>query len=417
VRASLGWFDPMGVSAALGRGRSLSVPDMARAGRRVLSVCFFGILPVSLLLVILVGSFHIGTSAWSIDFDGNFYTPAREIVHGLSPYHPDALMRVRHAVANGHKPDEFQKGVFVAYPAPALLLGVPFQYLPLALAQWLWIGCMLGAGALALRVAGVRDWRVYGAALLTPAAVSSLMLGAVDLVLVLGLALCWRWREHAGRAGLALGAIIALKLLAAPLIAWLLVTRRWRAAAFASATSISLLVGGWALIGFHGFTGYQHLLSILTDIESNRGYSLVAFANAIGISGSAAALAPYVAGAVALAAMWVVSRRREGADEATFLLGVLSVLAFSPIVWHHYLLLLFVPLAIYSPRLSRIWCLPLACWIGWKGAFYYTGSFERTVFWLVLAGIVAWMLTRERAGDDGAVAPADDAALSRQLAL
>ena len=230
----------MGVSAALGRGRSLSVPDMARAGRRVLSVGFFGILPVALLLVILVGSFHIGTSAWSIDFDGNFYTPAREIVHGLSPYHPDALMRVRDAVANGHKPDEFQKGVFVAYPAPALLLGVPFQYLPLALAQWLWIGCMLGAGALALRIAGVRDWRVYGAALLTPAAVSSLMLGAVDLVLVLGLALCWRWREHAGRAGLALGAIIALKLLAAPLIAWLLVTRRWRAAAIACATSAAL---------------------------------------------------------------------------------------------------------------------------------------------------------------------------------
>jgi hypothetical protein len=389
------------VSAALGRGRTLSAHDLARAGRRVLSVCVFGVLPVALLLVILIGSFRIGTSAWSIDFDGNFYKPAREIVHGLSPYHPDALMRVRHAVANGHKPDEFQQGVFVAYPAPALLLGVPFQYLPLALAQWLWIGCMLAAGALALRIAGVRDWRVYGAALLTPAAVSSLMLGAVDLVLVLGLALCWRWREHAGRAGLALGGIIALKLLAAPLIAWLLVTRRWRAAAVACVTSAVLLLGGWALIGFHGITGYQHLLSVLTDIESSRGYSPVAFANALGVSGPAALLAPYAAGAVALAAMWIVSRRHEGADEATFLLGVLAVLAFSPIVWHHYLLLLLVPLAIYSPRLTPIWCLPLACWIGWKGAFYYTGWFERTIFWLVLAGIVAWMLTRERARADG----------------
>lgn len=389
---------------------------MARAGRRVLTLCVFGILPVVLLLVILIGSYHYGTSAWSIDFDGNFFTPAREIVHGLSPYHPDALVRVRHAVANGHKPDEFQKGVFVAYPAPALLLGVPFQYLPLVVAQWLWIGCMLAAGALALRVAGVRDWRVYGAALLTPAAVSSLMLGAVDLVLVLGLALCWRWREHAGRAGLALGAIIALKLLAAPLIAWLLVTRRFRAAAVACATSAALLVGGWAAIGFHGFTGYSHLLSVLTDIESSRGYSAVAFANTLGVGGSAAALAPYVAGAVALAAMWRVSRRREGADEAAFLLGVLAVLTFSPIVWHHYLLLLLVPLAIYSPRLTRIWCLPLACWIGWKGAFYYTGWFERTVFWLVVAGIVAWMLTRERAGEPLA-APLDVPAPSGRLAL
>jgi hypothetical protein len=372
---------------------------MARAGRRVLTICFLGILPPGLLLVILLGSYHYGTSAWSIDFDGNFYRPAHELANGLSPYHPGYLERVREAVAHGRKPDDFQKGVFVAYPAPALLLGVPFQYLPLVVAQWLWIGCMLAAGALALRIAGVRDWRVYGAALLTPAAMSSLMLGAVDLVLVLGLALCWRWRAHAGRAGLALGAIIALKLLAVPLLAWLLVTRRFRAAAVACATSSALLVGGWAVIGFDGFAGYAHLLSVLTDIESTRGYSAVAFAHALGAGEQVASLLPYVAGALVVAAMWRVSRRREGADEAAFLLGVLAVLAFSPIVWHHYLLLLLVPLAIYSPRLTRIWFLPLACWAGWKGAFYYTGWLERTVFWLVLAGIVAWMLTRERAGE------------------
>jgi hypothetical protein len=406
------------VSAALGRGRSLSASELARAGRRVLAVIVFAILPVAVLLVILVGSFRIGTSAWSIDFDGNFYNPAREIVNGHSPYHPDTLVRVREAVAQGQKPDAFQKGVFAAYPAPALLLGVPFQFLPLALAQWLWIGCMLAAGTLALRLAGVRDWRVYGAALLTPAAVSSLMLGAVDLVLVLGLALCWRWRAHAGRAGLALGAIIALKLLAAPLIAWLIVTRRFRAAAVACATSAALLLGGWALIDFHGLAGYQRLLAILTDIESSRGYSFVAFANLVGISGSGASLAPYVAGVIALAATWRVSRRRDGGDEAAFLLGVLSVLAFSPIVWHHYLLLLLVPLAVYNPRLTRIWCLPLACWIGWKGAFYYTGWFERSVFWIVLAGIVAWMLTRETARADGAAAaPPGAPERSGQLAL
>jgi alpha-1,2-mannosyltransferase len=390
---------------------------MARAGRRVLTICLFGILPVGLLLVILVGSYHFGTSAWSIDFDGNFYKPAHEIVNGISPYHLDTLVRVRHAVANGHKPDDFQNGVFVAYPAPALLIGVPFQYLPLVLAQWLWIGCMLAAGALALRVAGVRDWRVYGAALLTPAAVSSLMLGAVDFALVLGLALCWRWRDHAGRAGVALGAIIALKLLAAPLIAWLLVTRRFRAAGVACATSAGLLLGGWAVIGFHGLAGYRHLLSVLTDIESSRGYSAVAFAQALGLSGSAASLAPYAAGVVALTAMWRASRRREGGDEAAFLLGVLAVLAFSPIVWHHYLLLLLIPLAIYSPRLTGIWFLPLACWIGWKGAFYYTGWFERTVFWIVVAGIVAWMLTRERAGTDPVAAPREGLAPSGQVAL
>jgi Glycosyltransferase family 87 len=394
------------MSAALDRSRTLNTAAMLRAGGRVLAFGFLGLLPPLLLLVILIGSFHSGTGAWAIDFDGNFFKPAREIVRGLSPYHPDELVRVRHAVANGHRPDQYDNGVFAAYPAPALLLGVPFSFLPLALAEWLWAGCMLGAGWLALRIVGVRDWRVYGAALLTPAALSSVLLGAVDLGLVLGLAICWRWRNHAGRAGVALGAIIALKLLAAPLIAWLLVTRRFRAAAVACATSAVLVVGGWALIGFHGFTGYQHLLGILTDIESTRGYSAVAYANLIGISGSAASLAPYVVGAVALGALWMVSRRRAGGDEAAFLLGVLAVLAFSPIVWHHYLLLLFVPLAVYRPRFGPIWMLPLGCWVVWRGAFFYTGWAERLVFLAVIAGLTAWMLTRDRAPESDDVSPA-----------
>ena len=143
---------------------------------------------------------------------------------------------------------------------------------------------MLLAGGLALRLVGVRDWRVYGVALLTPAAMSSVLLGAVDFALMLGIAACWRWRDHAGRAGLALGAIVALKLVAAPLVAWLLVTRRWRAAATAGAVAVGLWLAGWAAIGFHGLSGYPHVLSLLTDIESDRGYSAVAYANLIGIS-------------------------------------------------------------------------------------------------------------------------------------
>jgi hypothetical protein len=388
------------VSAALQR-RSLRAraPELARVCRRVLVVLLFGILPASLLLAILVGSFRSGTGAWAIDFDGNFLRPAHEILRGVSPYHPGELVHVRHAVAAGQRPDEFHDGVFPAYPAPALLLGVPFSYLPLGLAEWIWAGCMLLAGGLALRLVGVRDWRVYGIALLTPAAMSSVLLGAVDFALMLGIAACWRWRDHAGRAGLALGAIVALKLVAAPLVAWLLVTRRWRAAATAAAVSLCLWLAGWALIGFHGFSGYPHLLSLLTDIESNRGYSAVAYANLIGISGQAASLAPYVLGVGLLGVLWRVSKRRQGADEAAFLVGLLLLLAFSPIVWHHYLVLLFVPLAIYCPRFAPIWLLPTVCWVVWRGAFLYTGPAERLVFLVVIAGICAWMLTRRRGAD------------------
>jgi alpha-1,2-mannosyltransferase len=384
------------VSTAI-RRRAVHVDGLKRTLGRVSTWLLLGAVPPLLLLVVLIGGYRSGTGQWAIDFDGNFLRPAREILHGLSPYHPDQLERVRNAVAAGRRPDEFQDGVFVAYPAPGLLLGVPFTALPLALAQWLWVACMLMAGWLGLRLAGVRDWRVYGAVLLTPALLSSVLLGAVDLALVLGLAAAWRWRDHAGRAGLALGAIIALKLVALPLVAWLLATRRWRAAGTACAVAAALWLAGWALIGFRGFSGYPHLLSLLSDIESTRGYSAVAYAKLAGISGDAAALAPYVLGACLLAAIWIASKRRHRADEAAFMLAVLAVLACSPIVWHHYLVLLFVPLAVYRPRFGPLWLLPLASWVAWHGAFFYPAWGDRLVFLGIVAGIAGWTLARSRA--------------------
>jgi hypothetical protein len=40
---------------------------------------------------------------------------------------------------------------------------------------------------------------------------------------------------------------------------------------------------------------------------------------------------------------------------------VASLLA-TPLLWLHYLLLLFVPIALYRPRLSGLWFLPLLLW-------------------------------------------------------
>jgi hypothetical protein len=336
---------------------------LARACGRTLWIAWVALLPIA-LAVFVVQSLRNGHSSWAIDFHGNFRGPARELLRGDSPYHPAELERVRAAVAAGHSPIEFRHGVFAAYPAPGLLVGVPFTAVPGVVAEWLWLGVLVACGGLALRLAGVRDRRVLAAALLAPMVVSSLWFGAVDLVLALGLAACWRWRDHAGRAGLALGAIVALKLVALPLLAWLLATRRWRAAAAAAATAGVLLAAGWALIGFDGLAGYPHLLSVLADVESDRGYSAVAFAGALGLGSSTASLAPYAAGACALAALALVVRRggRE-ADAVAFLLGVLAALAFSPIVWQHSLALLLVPLAVLRPRFGAVWTLPVLLWL------------------------------------------------------
>ena len=189
------------------------------------------------------------------------------------------------------------------------------------------------------------------------------MLGSVDALLMLGLAACWRWRDHSWRAGAALGGIVALKLVALPLIVWFvahaaLPRRRGRPRRLGRA-----LRRGWAVIGFDGLTGYPHLLSLLTDIESKRGYSLVHYASAVGLGDGLAAAAPYAVGCCLLAVLCVVARRAPRADATMFLLGVLAVVAFSPIVWQHYLLLVLVPLAVLQPTLAAVWFVPLLLWL------------------------------------------------------
>jgi Glycosyltransferase family 87 len=380
-------------------------PGIAHACRRMLVTAWLSLMPIA-LLVFIVQSIRNGHTSWAIDFNGNFRRPASEILSGSSPYHPGELVRVRGAVAAGRSPIDFHHGVFAAYPAPGLFVGVPFTAIPAVVASWVWLGLLLVCGGLALHLAGVRDRRVYAAALLTPPVVSSLFYGSLDLVLMLGLAACWRWRDQAGRAGLALGAIIALKLIALPLVAWLVLTRRFRAAAVSLATAGALAVAGWAVVGFGEITRYPHLLSLLTDVESNRGYSAVAFARALGAGAATAAWAPYIAGACLLAAVAVVARRGREADAPAFLLGVLAALAFSPIIWQHSIALVLVPLAVLRPRFGPVWTLPVLLWLAPDTSTIVSPA-KLALFALVLAGVCGWALMRESGPRRGSPAHAD----------
>jgi hypothetical protein len=355
-----------------------------------------GVLPGLFLLLLLELSYARGLEgAWAIDFNGNLRIPAQDILHGISPYRPEVLERAREAVAAGGSPADFQRGVFAAYPAPALLLGVPFTFLPAALAEWLWVALMLAAGGLALHLAGARDWRIYGAVALTLPAANALMLGSVDMLLMLGLAACWRWRDRAAYAGAALGALVALKLLALPLIVWLVATRRYRAAAISLVVAAGLCLAGWAAIGFDGLAGYPDLLSLLAEIEDERGYSLVHYATLLGLGSSAATLAPYAGGACLLAALARAARRGRAGDAQAFLLGVLAVLAFTPIVWQHYLVLVLVPLAVLQPRLSGVWFVPLLLWLT-PDSVNVARSRELVMFAIVLAVISVRGLAHQR---------------------
>jgi hypothetical protein len=194
---------------------------------------------------------------------------------------------------------------------------------------------------------------MYALALSSYLMFDSLRLGQTDSLLVLAAACAWRFRDFSS-GGAAVGAVIAMKLVAWPLLIWLLATRRIRSFASACASTAILLAGSWALIDFKGLTTYPQLL--MADARAfetwANSFSVVKVLTWLGASESAGRwFAVLVAAAMAAIVVCVARERDLGWFTSALIFGLLA----SPILWLHYLQLLFVPLAIARRRSLPIW--------------------------------------------------------------
>jgi hypothetical protein len=184
------------------------------------------------------------------------------------------------------------------------------------------------------------------------------MLGALTPLLVLGAAAAWRFRSRVWPPALAIAAVISAKLFPWPLAVWLLATRRIRAFVVATAVALGVTVAAWAAIGFDGLRDYPSMLSNLSFVSEDVGVSVVAGLIALGVSAAVAkSVAVLLAGGLLVAA-WRIARR-PGGDRRAYGIVIIAALVASPIVWPHYLALLFVPIALVSPTLSWLWLTPL----------------------------------------------------------
>jgi glycosyl transferase family 87 len=276
---------------------------------------------------------------------GYFRTAALAVVHGRSPYvHPSAAAF-----------EHFDKFV---YPPVAAILFAPFAALPSEAARVLMFVAGLAAILGALRVLRVEDWRCYGIAVVSAPAINTLALGALTSFLLLGAALAWRYRDNPVVAAAATAFTAVLKLFLWPMGVWLLATKRWRASAVCAGLAVVLLLGGWAVIDFAGLRSYPTTLHLLEQVEAPVSYSVVAL---LGLSGSAQTALTGVLSLLGVAGV-VLAARGAGGDRRALAVAVVVSLLATPLVWLHYLLLLFVPIALYRPRLSGIWFLPLLLW-------------------------------------------------------
>ena len=283
----------------------------------------------------------VAFDAFGFDFEGTVWDPAKAVIEGNSPYPPPT----RAAVVIGNP---------AVYPPFIAVVTAPLALPPALPAAVVWAVILLGGVILALRLVGVRDWRCYVIASASIPVVGGLYFGNLTLLLILPIAVAWRYRDRAGIAGFAVALAVAAKLFAWPLLVWLLATRRFRAAGWALVWTAVLVLGPWAVIGFDGLRDYPALLSTLQDVYAVRSYSLATIAAAAGASESVAVVVAEVAGLAILVVAALIARRADG-DRRSFGLVVTACVVASPIVWPYYAALLFVPIAIFRPRLSIAW--------------------------------------------------------------
>jgi hypothetical protein len=330
------------------------------------------------------------------DFHKEFWPAGLHILNGQSPY------LLNHAqVANG-----------VAFPYPALtgLFMAPFALLSRSVSEVLFTVICFGALFAILRVLNVRDWRLYGLVLLWAPVLNAWQSANLTLLLALGIALMWRYRDRPAVAGLCVALAISLKPFVWPAGVWLLATRRWRAAAFAVIYGAVVNAIAWGVLGFSQIGRYLRDASTVSGVFFRHAYTPIALVLHIGASTSVADAVGVALAAMALVAcVWIGLR---GRDLGALTLAVVLMWLASPVLWMHYFALVLVPLAIARPRLQPVWALPIlliACGSrstqAWQIVFVLVVIGTLVAATLTVDGRLVGTAVRRSTGDEGENSP------------
>jgi Glycosyltransferase family 87 len=351
----------------------------------LLTVSVLGALPiVALTTMFVVARAH---GPFSGDFHHELYPEAKLLLEGTNPFpNPDW--------------DPLAQPNLI-WPPLAAYLVAPLTILPLGAAEVVVVLLGLLCFGLALWVIGVRDWRVYGAFALWPEVVGEMRVAHLTPVLMLLVALAWRYRDRLLTPGLLVGLAVGLKFFVWPVVVWFAATARYRQAAIAALVSAASVLLVLPHIGLHTYVRELLQLGQAFDQDSYNVFGLVAQA---GGSDGVARAATVLVGTVAVAAMW---RYRS------FTLAIVVALVVSPIVWLDYFTLAALPLALARPRFSLLWLLPIVTW-GLEGAGVEMGDVAGTLRLLVVFAILAAVsfASERRLADGRAAGPSDRRAVS-----
>ena len=332
------------VTAAQARKRAAQ--ERRNNFKRPLEHSLFGLIPVVATVALIAFQFHL--HAVAVDFHVAYWPAAHRLINGLSPY----------AVT----PKQIRGGTAFVYPVLSALVFAPFALLSRGTAEIIYMLLCLACVPAILRTLEVRDWRIYGVAVLWSPVFVAWQSGNVTLPLALMAALTWRHRERPWVAGLLTAAAVSLKPFVWPLGLWLLATRRWKAAAWSVGFAVLINLLAWGVTGYSEIHTYLHLSGAVTKALWHGGYSMLAIAHHLGFGrGAGELLLALASGGAAAAVIYLGAFKRREPDALA--VAVLLMLLASPLLWSHYFALLLVPLALSRPRLRPVWMLPLLMWL------------------------------------------------------
>jgi hypothetical protein len=292
-----------------------------------------GVLPLLLWAGLFADS--VDRHALAFDFDRHTYPQVRDLIEGRTPA--------------------------TAYPPLAIIIFVPLGFVPIGVADVLATLLMVACAVATLWLLDIRDWRCYGAAAYWLPVWGTVQTANISLLLTLGAAVAWRYRDRALPCGAAVAIVIAAKLFLWPLALWLAATRRWKATAMMVGMGLLASASAWAVLGFDGLRRFPSLVRANVVDNGEKPYTLVSVFQQFGTSDVVAYAACWTVGAAVLVV--AIRAALRGRDAAAFSLCIGAALLLSPIVWSHYLAVLLVPVALTRPRFSLLWLAPLPLWV------------------------------------------------------
>ncbi len=323
------------------------------------------------------------------------------------------------AVLHGHHPyavtvSKLESGSAFVYPLPAAYLFAPISTLDHPrIAYDFACAAALAAGLLLL---GVRRISVAIPVALSAFTLRSLTLGTVEPLLFLLLALVWRLRDRPAESGVVLGCAIVLKPVVAPVLLFMLLTGRLRAAAVTVVVALGLWIaaGGRSL---HSFSTYASMLHDLSQAEARKSLSTVRLIADLRLSlGVATAIVAVVGIAVLLLAGIRAARRGGGeeSDRTVFAVAVIVGVGSSPIVWSQYFLLVFLALLVVRVNLvwlyvvfaaswfitpDRVWVVSPSHYLSWPAPRHSIWLAQVVLLFAIASAIALMGTTRGRDGD------------------